>query len=120
MTTSAPAPGAVEMNDSMRAEKNSNYVYDRHQLKKIVDLYKERTYVEELDYIGNDLGGISKLCEGLNTTLEGGIATLSQMGREEAFGTHAKPPPERTGFCTMLKEALDDFMLKILIGCAIF
>lgn len=40
--------------------------------------------------------------------------------RTAHFGTHKKDPPERTGFCEMLKEALDDFMLKILIGCAIF
>lgn len=41
-------------------------------------------------------------------------------GRNDAFGTHKKDPPVRSGFCSMLKDALDDFMLKILIGCAVF
>jgi hypothetical protein len=50
--------GAVEMNDSYRAEMKSNYVYSRQQLKKIIDLYKERKYVEELEYIDKDLEGI--------------------------------------------------------------
>jgi hypothetical protein len=43
----------VEINDSYRAEKKTDYVFNREQLKKIVDLYKERKYVEDLDYIQN-------------------------------------------------------------------
>lgn len=57
---------------------------------------------------------------GLKTSVEMGISSNSLQGRNRVFGTHKKEPPERTGFCTMLLEALDDFMLKILIGCAIF
>lgn len=57
---------------------------------------------------------------GLKTSLAEGISSTTLEGRNEAFGTHKKEPPERTGFCTMLLEALDDFMLKILIGCAVF
>lgn len=60
------------------------------------------------------------MLDGLKTSLEEGIANDSLDGRNMTFGTHKKDPPIRTGFCTMLKEALDDFMLKILIGCAIF
>lgn len=37
-----------------------------------------------------------------------------------AFGSNHKDPPERTPFCELLWGALDDFMLKILIGCAFF
>ena len=119
MTTAAGA-GAVEINDSYRAEMKSNYPYDRNQLKKVIDLYKERKYVEELEYIDKDLEGINSLLDGLKTSLEKGVSTTTLDGRREAFGTHAKDKPERTGFCTMLKEALDDFMLKILIACAFF
>ena len=89
-------------------------------MKKVIDLYKERKYVEELEYIENDLGGINAILEGLKTSVEKGISTSTLEDRNKTFGTHAKEPPERTGFCTMLKEALDDFMLKILIGCAVF
>lgn len=117
MTTAADG---VELNDSTRAEKKLDYVYNRHQLKKVIDIYREKTYVEDLDYIKGELGGIDAILEGLKTSIDGGISSNTLEGRNDAFGTHKKEPPERTGFCTMLKEALDDFMLKILIGCAVF
>lgn len=119
MTTSG-AGGAVEINDSYRAQTKTNFSYNKEQLKKIIDIYKERKYVEDIEYIQNELGGIQALVDGLKTSLQEGITTNSLEGRKEAFGTHAKDPPERTGFCTMLIAALDDFMLKILIGCAVF
>jgi len=40
--------------------------------------------------------------------------------REAVFGTNYKEGPKRTPFCQLLLAALDDFMLKILIVCAIF
>lgn len=52
--------------------------------------------------------------------MEMGVSSNSLEARTLAFGTHERPPPERTPFCTLLLEALDDFMLKILIGCAVF
>jgi len=36
------------------------------------------------------------------------------------FGTNHKDLPGRSGFCNMVLAALDDFMLKLLIVCAIF
>jgi len=63
------------------------------------------------------LDGLEK---GLNTSLEKGITESSVEERERVFGTHYKAPPEKTPFCELLLGALDDFMLKILIGCAIF
>jgi Ca2+-transporting ATPase len=45
---------------------------------------------------------------------------LSIEGRKVAFGSNHKDGPQRTPFCDLLLGALDDFMLKILIGCAIF
>lgn len=52
--------------------------------------------------------------------MDQGITTASLDGRRKKFGTSFKDPPERSAFCQLLLEALDDFMLKILIGCAIF
>ena len=75
----------------------------------MIDLYKERKYVEELDYIQGELEGVDSMLDGLKTSLEEGISADSLDGRNEAFGTHKKEAPVRTGFCTMLKEALDDF-----------
>ena len=56
----------------------------------------------------------------LDTSLEKGPSESSLQEREKHYGTNYKPPPERSGFCELLLGALDDFMLKILIGCAIF
>ena len=109
---------ATEMSDNMRAKSGFNFSIDA--LKKVVDLYKERKYVEELTYINDKLGGMQNLFNGLLTSAEYGISNATLKDRTQVFGTHAKEPPVRTGFCTMLKEALDDFMLKILIGCAVF
>lgn len=86
----------------------------------MIDIYKEKKYCEDLDYINGELGGVENLLIGLKTSLEDGISNNSLEGRNTAFGTHWKPAPERTPFCEMLKAALDDFMLKILIGCAVF
>lgn len=107
------------MSDQHRAQKGA-YNYDREQLKKVIDLYKERKYVEDLEYINKELGGITAMLECLKTSIEQGISSNSLQERTEHFGTHKKEPPEQTSFCEMLKAALDDFMLKILIGCAIF
>lgn len=82
-------------------------------------MYKERKYVEDIEYIQRELGGVQELLNGLKTTVEMGISSNSLHGRNAAFGTHKKEPPERSSFCSMLLEALDDFMLKILIGCAV-
>jgi len=61
---------------------------------------------------------MKSLYEALNVSEEEGISTLSLDAREAAFGSHYKPPPERTPFWKMLVGALDDLMLKILIACA--
>lgn len=110
----------TEMNDSFRAASGANYRYSADTLKKTIDIYKERQYVEDLDYVAETLGGPSKLLEGLDTSLASGISAATLDARAVAFGTHKREPPERTPFCTLLLEALDDFMLKILIGCAVF
>ena len=39
---------ATEMSER---PKTGSYTFDREQLKKVIDLYKERKYIEELEYI---------------------------------------------------------------------
>lgn len=46
-------------------------------MKKVIDLYKERKYVEDIDYIENELGGIPELLGGLKTSLAEGISSHS-------------------------------------------
>jgi hypothetical protein len=112
-------PLATEMSDTHRA-KAGGFNFSIDSLKKVIDLYKERKYVDELAYITDTLGGIDNVFSGLHTSLEQGVSNNSLGDRTRHFGTHKKDPPERSGFCSMLLEALDDFMLKILIGCAVF
>lgn len=54
----------------------------------------------------------------LDVNPDNGISTSSLDVRKKVFGTHYKDLPTRTPFCTLVLEALDDFMLKILIVCA--
>lgn len=104
----------------LKQKGGSSFGYDKVQLKKIIDLYKERKYVEDIDYIQKELGGVERLLTGLHTDLEKGIPTSSCQEREDVFGTHKRDPPGRSTFCQLVKEVLADPMLKLLIGCAFF
>ena len=52
--------------------------------------------------------------------MSNGVAASSLQARENVFGSHHKDPPTRNSFYSMVFEALDDFMLKVLIVCAFF
>jgi len=84
----------------------------------MVECYRQRKYVEELDYLKNELKGPQSLCESLDVNPETGINANSCDIRTSIFGTHHKDPPERTPFLTLVLGALDDFMLKLLLVCA--
>jgi len=84
----------------------------------MVECYRQRKYVEELDYLKNELKGPKNLCESLDVNPETGINSNSTDIRTSIFGTHHKDPPERTPFLTLVLGALDDFMLKLLLVCA--
>lgn len=45
---------------------------------------------------------------------------MSCNARVKFFGTNHKDPPTRTPFHELLLAALDDFMLKLLLVCAVF
>ena len=49
-----------------------------------------------------------------------GITTASVEHRIERYGSNNREALARTPFWRLLKEALDDFMLKLLIVCAVF
>jgi len=89
------------------------------ELRTIIEKYRQREYVDDLDYIENHLGGVESILDKLDLDPTAGASANSLGAREAAFGTNFKPPPQRTGFCVLLYQALDDFMLKLLIVCAI-
>ena len=61
--------------------------------------------------------GIQTLIESLNTNIINGIK--SKEGREEVYGSNKNYIEEVPPFCSFLWEALEDFMTRILILCAI-
>lgn len=117
--TKAPE-GEVQMQDHVRAAANGKFKVSKQQLIDLVEKYRQRTYVEDIEYIEGNLQGMDSLCEALDVNINAGISTRDLQIREDVFGTNYKAPPERTPFCELLLGALDDFMLKILIVCAIF
>jgi len=59
------------------------------------------------------------IAERLHTNLETGLRPGDFTDREEAFGSNYKEPQKRTPFCILFYGALQDFMLKLLIVCAL-
>ena len=49
-----------------------------------------------------------------------GLTPADLPDRTAYFGDNMRPPIKAKAFCLILKESLDDFMLKVLIVCAIF
>lgn len=104
--------------DAARAA-SSPYRVTAEELRTIIEKYRQREYCDDIEYIENDLGGIESILDKLDLDPTAGASANSLAAREAAFGTNFKPPPQKTGFCKLLWQALDDFMLKLLIVCAI-
>lgn len=93
-------------------------VVDRQVLVDIVDCAQKRTVSEEVDLLlTNSPDPTGWLTLQLKTDLIKGIrgdeADLQQ--RREQYGTNHKEPAKPPSFFSLLLEALDDFILKILI-----
>ena len=56
----------------------------------------------------------------LKVDLETGLTPADLPDRSVHFGDNQRPPLTAKSFCKILKEALDDFMLKVLLVCAVF
>jgi hypothetical protein len=55
-----------EMNDEARAKAKADFKFSKDQLINIVEKYRQRKYVEDLEYIKDGLGGVESLLDGLN------------------------------------------------------
>ena len=104
--------------DAARAA-SSKYQVTAEELRTIIEKYRQREYIDDIEYIEGHLGGVESILDKLDLDATAGASANSLHDREAAFGTNFKPPPTRTGFCVLLYQALDDFMLKLLIVCAI-
>ena len=65
------------------------------------------------------LTGASGLAEKLRSSIDTGLIPVDFTEREEQFGSNYKPPMARTPFIRLFIGALDDFMLKLLLVCAV-
>ena len=82
------------------------YQYNSNQLKEIIEKYRQRKYVDDLDYIKSEFGGVTGLLDGIEVNPDIGIETENLSKRERAFGSHYKSPPVRTPYFTLLWEQL--------------
>lgn len=62
---------------------------------------------------------MQQLAHSLRTNYETGLNPIDFDQRDEQYGSNKKPPTKRTPFITLFLGALDDFMLKLLLVCAI-
>jgi magnesium-transporting ATPase (P-type) len=82
-----------------------------------VKAYKSRTFDEEITGIDNQEGteGISNK---LKVDVSKGISGESFPDRTNHFGNNYRAPLKAKTFCRIFFEALDDFMLKVLLVAA--
>ena len=59
------------------------------------------------------------ICQKLKVNIETGLTGADFPQRTEHFGNNEKEAITATPFCKLLLAALDDFMLKVLIACAV-
>jgi hypothetical protein len=62
---------------------------------------------------------VDGLLKSLRTNLEKGLTPHDLEDRVRHFGTNKKDPPERTPYWKFFIKAIDDFMLKLLLVCAV-
>ncbi len=66
----------------------------------------------------NTIIGIDGVCIRLESDLERGIKEESCQAREETFGSNRRKAVVITPYWRLFLHALDDFMLKVLLGAA--
>ena len=62
--------------------------------------------------------GLEGISNKLKASTKTGISTVSLPSRTEFFGNNYREPIKAKTFCKIFLEALDDFMLKVLIVAA--
>ena len=104
---------------SEELEINTKFSVKLNELVELVETYRNRKFDEDLKSIKGDFGGVDGLAQKLYSSTENGINGDDLDERDKAFGTNAKEPPKRTGFCKLMLMAMDDLMLKILLVAAV-
>ena len=105
--------------DSEGQAINTKFNVKLQELVDLVELYRNRKFDDDLRSLKEDFGGVEGLAQKLFSNTQDGITGDDLEERDKAFGSNAKEPPKRTGFCKLMLMALDDLMLKVLIVAAI-
>jgi magnesium-transporting ATPase (P-type) len=90
----------------------------KHELMDLVDKYKSRTYDEEIVAL-NEHDGAKGIAQKLNTDIKTGLkGGIDFPDRTAAFGNNQRPVEIAKSFCSIFIDALNDFMMKVLIVAA--
>ena len=106
-------------NEELKIKENASGMYDIDivQIEQLMSSYKERgPTFKDIQKI-RELGGPEGIMQKLITDPKKGISATTN--REKDFGSNKlfiEPVPP---FCSYVKEALDDLMIKVLIAAAI-
>ena len=105
-------------NEELKMKEHASGMYgiDIIQIEELMSSYKERGQNNKDIQKIRELGGPEGIMQKLKTDPKRGIS--SEINRENDFGSNKlfiEPVPP---FCSYVKEALDDLMIKILIGAA--
>mmetsp|Transcript_47365 Transcript_47365/g.62663 ORF Transcript_47365/g.62663 Transcript_47365/m.62663 type:complete len:104 (-) Transcript_47365:117-428(-) len=79
--------------------------------------YKSRTFDEDIKAVDSHQG-VESISNKLKTNLENGLTGEDFPARKEFFGDNFREPLKAKSFCRIFWEALDDFMLKVLLVAA--
>lgn len=63
--------------------------------------------------------GVNGLLEKLHTNIDKGLTPTDFNQRQAQFGSNFKAAPKMTPYYRLFLGALDDFMLKFLLVCAV-
>jgi magnesium-transporting ATPase (P-type) len=63
--------------------------------------------------------GLSDVIDGINSNIDVGLTGDDFEDRDFFYGSNMREPPKRTPFCKLFIGALEDFMLRILLLCAV-
>lgn len=99
--------------------KESSELIPIEDLKGLVNMWSQReTGSEEVDHLER-MGGDSWVIRGLNTHQKQGINSSTIKARTKRYGTNVKNKRELQGFWKLVGDALQDFLLRVLIVAGI-
>ena len=101
------------------SETSSSLVNSRRLLESVIDGYVERTFCEDLDYLGT-MGGIDEVLNILDTDPLAGLDPDEDLeARICRFGRNALPRTKPNGFFTLFWENSKDLMMRMLLVCGV-